>query len=414
MKYFNLIVLAFSLHAQAHIHFYKVEITPDFKNKTITAVQTLQLGYADTLTFSTEDLVIDSIKAGKKNIKFTLTDGKVSFSATDKQKNIVIHYHGTEPKGLVFGSEYVYSNFNTCNWMLCHIEPENRAPSEISVVVPSAYKVTASGNFASQEPYKKKLTKHTFREDETYSTYLFGFAAGKFFEAQGASGKTQLRYLGVADDEKSLQAKFKDTADMMQFFEQKSGVSYPHGTYTQVLVPEDEAQEKNNFSLIGKDSLDPILLMPQEDWVIAHELSHQWWGNLLTCKTWADFWLNEGVTVFMVAAYKEQKWGKAAYDHELELAQKRYQRALDEKFDVPLSFAGEYPSMRIKRAIVYNKGALFMAALRKELGDEKFWAGLKKYTQDHQYKAVVSADFQTSFEASSGQKLDTLFKKWVY
>ena len=186
-----------------------------------------------------------------------------------------------------------------------------------------------------------------------------------------------------------------------------------HKTYTQILVPNDEAQEKSAFAIIGNKLLDPILTDPQEDWIFVHELAHQWWGNLLTCKSWQHFWLNEGITVFMTAAYKEQRWGKEAYQREIDILKKRHQRAIDAGFDVPLTFNGEYPSLGIKRAIIYSKGALFMDALRTAMGEKRFWRGLKKYTQKYAYRSVETSDFQTVMEKANGKSLKSIFKNWV-
>ena len=201
---------------------------------------------------------------------------------------------------------------------------------------------------------------------------------------------------------------------MLAFFEGKAGVQLPQKIYTQVLIPGSEAQEASTFSIIGRDQLDPILADPQEDWVIAHELAHQWWGNLVTCKDWSHFWLNEGLTVFMVAAYKEERWGRATYEREMQLAGKRHQNAVLAKFDVPLAFAGNYPSLQIKRAITYSKGALFLDALRTRLGDAAFWKGIKAYTQQYLGKTVESRDFQRALETACGEDLSMLFKQWVY
>ena len=83
-----------------------------------------------------------------------------------------------------------------------------------------------------------------------------------------------------------------------------------------------------------------MLTTPEEDWAIAHELAHQWWGNLVTCADWTHFWLNEGITTFMVAAWKEHRWGRPAYDRELAILQRRADEATAAGLDVPLTYSG--------------------------------------------------------------------------
>ncbi|MBW3618591.1 MAG: M1 family peptidase, partial [Proteobacteria bacterium] len=196
--------------------------------------------------------------------------------------------------------------------------------------------------------------------------------------------------------------------------EAKAGVSFPHARYAQVLTTGNAAQELASHALIGRIFLDPILETPEEDWVIAHELAHQWWGNLVTCESWSEFWLNEGVTTYMVAAWKEHRWGRAAYDREMEIARRGRERAAAAGFDKPLSWPGDYPSLGFRRAVQYSKGALFMDALRGQLGDAAFWAGLKRFTRTHAGGTVNSRDFQRAFEAESGRNLQPLFDQWVF
>lgn len=212
----------------------------------------------------------------------------------------------------------------------------------------------------------------------------------------------------------SLHAKFKDSARVLAFFEEKAGLPLPHPVYTQVLVPGGVAQEASSFSLIGKRMLDPILEEPQEDWVIVHEMAHQWWGNLITCAAWNEFWLNEGIAVFMTAVWKQQRWGEAAYQRELDLARKRWQLAKEAGFDKPLSWRGDYPSLSIMRAIHYSKGALFMNALRDEIGEHAFWDGFRRYSRVNAGRSVTANDLETAMEASAGRSLKTLFNAWVH
>jgi aminopeptidase N len=242
---------------------------------------------------------------------------------------------------------------------------------------------------------------------------LFGFAAGFPIQAESTHRGRTLRVAGLLP-RAELERRFADTERMLDFFERKAGTGLPGRSYTQLLVPGSEAQEKSSFSIIGRDQLDPRLADPKEDWAVAHELAHMWWGNLVTCSSWRDFWLNEGITTFMVAAYKEERWGRADYDREMDLFRARRQRAADAGFDVPLAYGGEYPSLALKRAITYSKGALFMDALRRELGDALFWKGLRAFTVANAGRTVESEDLQRAFDQAAGRDLSPLFRLWVF
>jgi aminopeptidase N len=94
------------------------------------------------------------------------------------------------------------------------------------------------------------------------------------------TGGVRLSYLGEGASASKLEAVFAPTPAMVAFFEGKAGLPLPGGRYTQLLTPGAEAQEAAGFSLIGRKVIEPMLADPQEDWAIAHELAHQWWGNL--------------------------------------------------------------------------------------------------------------------------------------
>jgi aminopeptidase N len=327
---------------------------------------------------------------------------------------IEIAYRAASERGLVFGPKLVYTNFDTCHWLPCKEEPGDKASFRLELIVPEPMSVVASGELVEKSPAGLGRTRFVWLERRPHSTYLFGFAAGEFTEATLPAGHTALRLLGVDLPAAELERRFRPSEGMLRFLESKATLRLPRPIYTQILVPGSQAQEKSSFSLIGRDELDPILSDPTEDWVIVHELAHQWWGNLITCKDWSHFWLNEGITSFMVAAYKEQRWGASAYERELALFRRRHQAAVDAKFDVKLTFAGAYPSLRMKRAITYSKAALFLHTLRQELGDDAFWAGLGRFTRERAGQSVESRDFEQDVTKATGRDLSSLFQTWVY
>lgn len=255
---------------------------------------------------------------------------------------------------------------------------------------------------------------HRWRAPRPYSAYLYGFAVGPFTKVSEPFGPSMLTYLSDVATGEELKRRFVETPDMVAFLAAKAGVPLPVATYSQLLVAGDEAQEAATYSVLGDQALPTKPDDPAEDWAIVHELTHQWWGNLVTCETLKDFWLNEGITTFMTAAWKEHRYGRAAYDAELDVAKRRVQRARAAGFDKPLAWDGTYPSLSVRRAIHYSKGALFMAHLRASLGDDAFWGGLRRYTRDHAGGTVTCVDLERAMEASSGRDLRPLFSEWVF
>lgn len=325
-----------------------------------------------------------------------------------------LRYSGRPREGLVWGTDYLHTSWGSCHWMICDEAPAPKARLSIEMQLPAGMTGVAPGAALAPVELPGGQVLLGWRQDRPEPSYVFGFAAGRFHAASVRADGRELRYLGVEDDAPALARKFRDTPRMLAFFAAKAGVPLPDAQYTQVLVPGGIAQEASSLALIGKKVLDPIEQDETEDWVIVHELAHQWWGNLITCKTWPHFWLNEGLTVFMTAAYKEHRWGEAAYARELALARQRHQAAIDAGWDRPLAWTGDYPSLGLRRAIQYSKGALFFDALRRELGDEAFWRGLRHYTRRHAGGSVESVDLQRAFEAATGRDLGALFARWVY
>ena len=221
-------------------------------------------------------------------------------------------------------------------------------------------------------------------------------------------------FVNASGAEADLPSLFAETPAIASFFASKAGLPLPDRAYTQILVAGQEAQEAAGFSLIGRAALDRDLREPETQWIVAHELAHQWWGNLVTSATWQDFWLNEGFATFMTAAWKQHRFGEAAYQADLEIARTRLRRAAEIGFDMPLAWGGAYPSLPTRRAVQYSKGALFLDRLRTELGDAPFWNGIRSYTRRFAGGTVRSADFERAMEDASDRDLSALFAEWVY
>jgi aminopeptidase N len=405
------------------LHF-DVTVTPDFDRHSITGETRISFrSRRDALTeirFSPNALTIDRASVDESPVRVSREAVETVLALPQavprgRTATLTIVFHGVPARGLVFGTRSVYTTYFTCDWMFCMQDrPGDKATINLTLRLPKGMTSVGVGARHAVTGDGPDTELHVWRETKPYSSYLYGFAAGTFNEASESQGSSELVYLSESAPVERLRRLFAGTATMLRFFEDKAGIPLPHERYVQLHVSGSAAQEADNFSLIGDDIVSPVLEHPQEDWAIAHELAHQWWGNLVTCADWNEFWLNEGITTFMVAAWKEQRWGRVSYDREMNLARQRVSAAAAAGIDVPLTFRGPFPSLSARRAIQYSKGALFIDRLRAELGEPSFWRGLREFTRSHAGSTVVTRDFQRALERASGRDLDPLFDEWAY
>jgi aminopeptidase N len=406
------------------VEHYQVELRIDAAAKRLDGRERVRVravsGPISALRFPRNGLAIAKVRGAKnRDLAFVATGDALEITldpplARGRAAAVDVEYTASSPKGVVFDAGAVYTIFHTCHWMVCHEEPGERATFDLAVVAAKDTEVVASGVPVSKKAKPDGLERHAWRQRAPYPTYLFGFATGPFRRVT-ERGRPNLEHYAPRElTDEAVRTLFAPTRSMLDFFRDRAGVRFPQRVYRQVAVEGDAAQEVSSFAILGRRSLEARLQDPQEDWLIAHELAHQYWGNLITCADWTHFWLNEGLTTFLVAAYKEQRWGREAYDRELAIWRRRHASATEAGFDVPLTFAGEYPSLRVKRAVVYSKGALFLDALRTAVGDRTFWAALRRYTRAFTGRSVTSRDFQQAFERESGRDLADLFETWVY
>lgn len=403
---------------------YDLALTPDIQERTVVGREVITLrATADRLqrlSFSSNALSIDTatidgapvaIRSQADGLHFDLAQPL----APGRTVKLELTYHGRPARGLSGSATSLYTSYFACDWMVC---PQDRfgdkAAFSLALHVPAGLDTLSVGRRIARRPAPDGGEIHRWTAPRPYSAYLFGFAVGRFARADDRVGAARLSYLSETADAAELKRRFAETGRMVRFFSDKAGVPLPVSNYGQLLVQGREAQEAATYAVLGVDALATKPDDPAEDWAIAHELAHQWWGNLVTCATLQDFWLNEGVTTFMTAAWKEHRYGRAAYEAELAVARSRLDKARAVGFDKPLAWDGTYPNLATRRAVQYSKGALFLDHLRTVLGEEAFWAGLRRYTRAHAGGVVTSLDFQQAMEASSGRDLRPVFSEWVF
>lgn len=403
---------------------YEARLRPDLATTAIAGSQVIVLkgtgGGATSLVFSPNALRIANATLDGRPVTATSMSQGIVFALpaplrAGQSATLRFELAGTPARGVQAIAAGLYTSYFACDWMVCLQDaPDDKADLALDLELPAGATSLGVGRELPKQVLDDGRILHRWRSARPYPAYLFGFAAGDFPQETVRSGEGTFAYLDGSGEGRALRRDFALTPSIARFFADKAGIALPDRRYAQLLVPGSEAQEAATFSLIGADELDRDLVQPASAWLIAHELAHQWWGNLVTCASWREFWLNEGIATFMVAAWKEQALGADAYREELALARTRLRKARDAGFDKPLAWAGKYPSLGVRRAVQYGKGALFLDHLRSHLGDDAFWRGIRDYTRRHAGGTVTSRDFQRAMERASGRDLQPLFVEWVY
>ncbi len=254
--------------------------------------------------------------------------------------------------------------------------------------------------------------------DVPHVSYLISLAVADFSIYHDKVGDLPVDYyVAKRVDEATARRFMGKTPRMIAFFGDKTGRPYPYVKYAQSVMPEFGGGMENISATTMTDAAlrDEIAALEGDsDGLVAHELAHQWFGDLLTCKDWSHLWLNEGFASYFDPLFTEHDRGEDAFRLEMD------QRAPELPGQRPgLSPADRRDPLRDRptpcsTAMTYAKGACVLHVLRGLLGDEAWWKGIRRYVAAHQLQVVETDDFRKAMEAASGKDLKWFFDQWVY
>ncbi len=401
-----------------------VAISP-FADTGLTGAQTIDFSAAtagDRLRFPGGPLDIDFVSVdGGPVAGWRTTDGAVEIALgrplrPGSRHSLRLTYRAAPGRGFKRSDSVVYSTYFSCDWMLCsQADFSDRFTFDLTIRTPRGMRTLGPGAEVGTTPLDDDTEAHNWRTTEAYPAYVHGFVAGRLEAHDVTAGcAARLDVLTTAPADR-VRAIFRPTCAMLEYFQDRAGLAYPVDRFSQFYVADAwEAQEAISHSTLGGGAVEALLTDPTEDWAVAHELAHQWWGNRITAANLSEFWLNEGIVTFMTATWKEHRWGSAAYDREIELARSRWTRCRERWRDVPLAFAGEYPSLAARRCVQYSKATVFLHELRRLVGEGPFWRGLRRFTSANLGRAVTSPAFEAAMQAETATPLHPLFRDWVY
>jgi aminopeptidase N len=420
---FGLAAPAGAAAADSDVLHYDVRLAVPPGDAITQGVETIRLrvqpGGVDEVAFDAAGLLIDSIREGRESLPFATEGEQVKVrwkrrARPGEVRTIEVRYRLHSGRGLRTTADQAFTVFTTWGWMVCRSGPGDRATATLRLTAPAGLRLVATGTPGRIRTRADGRVESEYRLRRPWPAYIYGFAAGRWEAVEARHQRVRLRILAAADLAPKLRPVLAETDAMRRFFEEKAGLPLPHDVYTQVFLPGAPPQEMVDLSLFSTDYAKSLLEDPHEDWAIAHELAHQWWGNLLTCRDWSHFWLNEGFATFMTAAWKEKRWGREAYDREMALARTRMARLRGEGKDRPLVLTSWKTPAEAGGPVVYSRGALLLDALRRDLGETAFWQGLRDYTVTGARTGLVeSPDLRAAMQRAAGRDLGPFFERWL-
>lgn len=414
-----------SNQAAYDVHYYDLDLQADPATQVLVgAVKVLASVVSGPL--STMDLdfydnmIVDSVTAGGSAATFTHAGNLLTVNLDrtypgSESMAVVVHYHGT-PAGGPFGSTFGFDShagkpliwtlsepFGSRSWWPCKDYPEDKADSvDIRMTVPSGM-VTASNGTRTfdNDDGVKAVTR--WRVRYPIATYLvavssYAYTTWSDWYRPSPSDSMEIQFYVFPEDAEGSVAVNAKVKDMIAAYAARFG-PYPFlaEKYGEAEFPWGGGMENQTITSLGGFW----------EYVVAHELGHQWWGDMTTCRNFHHVWLNEGFATFCQAIWTEAGSGLPGYHSDM--AGRRYYGpgtvyAPDEN-DVYRVFDGN---------LSYNKASWVLHMLRHVMGDSTFFAGMRAYGLRYRYGTAVTEDFRDVCASAWGHSLDRFFQQWVY
>lgn len=302
-------------------------------------------------------------------------------------------------------------------WMPTIDKPNQKTTEQISMTVPDKYVTLSNGLLISQKKNADGTRTDTWKMDLPHSPYLFFMGVGEYsiikdsYKGKDVAYYVEKQYAPVA------RGIFGHTPEMIKFYSETLGIDFPWPKYDQIVGRDyvSGAMENTTATLHADNAYQNAReLKDGNDWedVIAHELFHQWFGDLVTTESWSNITVNESFADFSETIWNEYKYGQDKGDEKNYDDMQSYLNSnSDDKPLVRFHYANKED---VFDAVSYPKGGRILNMLRHYLGNDAFYASLHKYLTDNKFKNGEAQQLRLAFEAVTGQDLNWYWNEWYY
>ena len=300
-------------------------------------------------------------------------------------------------------------------WFPTIDRPNERMTQNIAITVKDEFITLSNGLLVKSHKNEDGSRTDFWEQKLPHAPYLAMLAVGDFNITTDRWKDINVDYYLEDDYHQYAKSVFGRTPQMIAHFSEILGVEYPWEKYAQIVVRDfvSGAMENTTAVIHGEfvQMTDRELLDDHQDDIIAHELFHHWFGDLVTCESWANLPLNESFATYGEYIWREEGFGRMEADMHLDADLKNYLReSKSKKVDMIRFDYIDKEDMFDSHS--YAKGGRILHMLRHYLGDDAFYNGLKKYLNDNAYKSVEIHQLRIAMEAVSGEDLNWFFNQW--
>jgi aminopeptidase N len=426
---------------------YKLTFTPDIEKATFEGEETISIRVlkpTSEITLNSADIDFHevSISSGGAAQKATVTpekDKEMVVLAVEKPlaagpATIHIKYSGilnSEMRGLYLGKDdqgrkYASTQFEATDARRAFPsfdEPDYKATFDITAVADKGLAAISNQKVVSDTPGPGD--KHTVRFATTakMSSYLAALVVGNFEYVEGEADGIPIRVYTTTGKKEMGRFAVEIAADILKYYDNYFGIKYPYGKLDLIGIPDFSAGAMENTGcitfreviLLADENQTSIDLKKNIAGVIAHEMAHQWFGDLVTMKWWDDVWLNEGFATWMsskpVQSFKPE-WNTRLDDVSSAGGTMNVDSLASTR---PIHQAAETPAqiLELFDGIAYGKAAAVLRMLEAYLGEDTFRAGVNSYLKQHQYANATASDFWEAQAKTSKKPVDQIMPTWV-
>jgi len=430
------------LHTDLNISFnYKEKAVIGEANLTFTPI----FYPIDAVTLDAKNFTIKEVSMGGRPVEYDYSDNRLKINLDKTYRNgqnfdVAISYTAHPYKAKAGGSAAILSDRglyfvdpdetneykptqiwtqgeteSSSKWFPTIDKPNERCTQKIRVRVRDEFETLSNGLLTNSKKHDDGTRTDTWEMTKPHAPYLFMLAIGDLHRATETWEDIPLEYMVEHDYADDAKAIFNHTPEMLDYFSNILDYKYPWDKYSQVIVRDyvSGAMENTTASLYGQFLQRPEsdLIDHHNDRIVAHELFHHWFGDLVTCESWSNLTLNEGF-----ANYSEYLWLAHRYGSD-EGEQHRYNE-MQGYFGQANQYAHPLIDFHYENredmfdAHSYNKGGLVLHMLRDIVGDEAFFAALNKYLDNKEFEAAEVQDLRLAFEEVTGKDLNWFFNQW--